>query len=130
MVIITDGEVTDPDETASAIIEASNYPLSIIAIGVGDGPFDTMETFDDYLTERKFDNFQFVNYAKVLKKARNKNINFEIQFAIDALQEIPKGRTRRLSVCRFTIKAKWTMGTGHHTLDDAENALGKSGLRL
>src|SRR6187551_2482041 len=52
------------------------------------------------------------------------------EIIVDAAQEIPKGSTRRLPVCRFTIKAQWAMGAGHHTLDDAENAVGKSGFRL
>ena len=39
LIIIADGAVDDMDETINAIVEASNYPLSIVCIGVGKGLF-------------------------------------------------------------------------------------------
>jgi len=86
LLIIADGEVTNVRDTQNAIVEASSYPLSIIMIGVGDGPWELMEEFDDGLPQRRFDNFQFVNYNKVMAKAENR----EVDFAIAALQEIPE----------------------------------------
>ena len=57
MIIITDGAVNNVTLDKEAIERASEYPISIICIGVGDGPFDDMEYFDDFKGKRKFDNF-------------------------------------------------------------------------
>ncbi len=85
LLIIADGQVTDPEETGKLIVEASNYPLSIIMIGVGDGPWGIMDDFDDELPERKFDNFQFVDFNVILKKYDGESH----KFALHALMEIP-----------------------------------------
>uniref|UniRef100_A0A674N6Y1 Copine I n=1 Tax=Takifugu rubripes TaxID=31033 RepID=A0A674N6Y1_TAKRU len=46
LLILTDGEITDFDQTRDAIVRASLLPLSIIIVGVGPADFKAMELLD------------------------------------------------------------------------------------
>ncbi|KAA8537258.1 hypothetical protein F0562_027055 [Nyssa sinensis] len=100
LLIIADGQVTRHEDigfghlssqeknTINAIVKASEYPLSIVLVGVGDGPWDMMRQFDDNIPFRDFDNFQFVNFTEIMSR----NIptsKKETEFALAALMEIP-----------------------------------------
>ncbi|KAH1237015.1 E3 ubiquitin-protein ligase RGLG2 [Glycine max] len=100
LLIIADGQVTrsvdtqhgqlspQEEKTIGAIVKASGYPLSIVLVGVGDGPWDMMREFDDNIPARAFDNFQFVNFTEIMSKGIDSSRK-ETEFALSALMEIP-----------------------------------------
>ncbi|XP_010904547.1 E3 ubiquitin-protein ligase RGLG3 [Elaeis guineensis] len=100
LLIIADGQVTrsvdtefgqlssQEHKTVDAIVKASEFPLSIILVGVGDGPWDMMKEFDDNIPARSFDNFQFVNFTATMSK-NIPQTRKETEFALAALMEIP-----------------------------------------
>ncbi|KMZ59905.1 putative Copine [Zostera marina] len=100
LLIIADGQVTrsvdtgpgilsiQEQKTVDAIVRASQYPLSIVLVGVGDGPWDMMREFDDNIPSRSFDNFQFVNFTDIALKNTTQSRK-ETEFALAALMEIP-----------------------------------------
>jgi E3 ubiquitin-protein ligase RGLG len=85
-----DGQIEGPQEraTVDAIVNASYYPLSIVLVGVGDGPWNMMRSFDDNLPARTFDNFQFVNFTEIMRSSHSMERK-EAQFALAALMEVP-----------------------------------------
>ncbi|XP_078168172.1 E3 ubiquitin-protein ligase RGLG2-like isoform X1 [Carex rostrata] len=100
LLIIADGQVTKSVDTRNgelseherktmeAIGKASELPLSIVLVGVGDGPWDTMKQFDDSISSRSFDNFQFVNFSEIMS-SKISQPRKEVTFALRALMEIP-----------------------------------------
>jgi len=87
LTIITDGEISDMKETIAAIRKASDYPISIIIVGVGDNDFSSMEQLDD-------DNIQISGGGKKIRDIvqfvpLNKYIDNPDLLASETLAEVP-----------------------------------------
>uniref|UniRef100_A0A5F9DH20 Copine-1 n=1 Tax=Oryctolagus cuniculus TaxID=9986 RepID=A0A5F9DH20_RABIT len=46
LLLLTDGAVTDVEATREAVVRASNLPMSVIIVGVGNADFEAMEQLD------------------------------------------------------------------------------------
>jgi len=88
LVILTDGLIADKQATIDAIVEASDYPASIIIIGIGDEDFTDMKMLDGdggFLIGRngvcKRDIVQFVSFKETG--------NNPTKLAEEVLMEVP-----------------------------------------
>ena len=93
LVVLCDGQIdaaSDLEKTQRALAAVSTLPLSVVIVGVGDGPFDEMRALDDssFGGQRRFDNCQFVNATELLRRERVENMDAE--FAVELLQELPE----------------------------------------
>jgi E3 ubiquitin-protein ligase RGLG len=75
--------------TEAAIVEASKYPVVVVIVGVGDGPWGGMDHFDDSVKGRRFDNFNFVELNKISGKAAEAKIGAAGMLAMECLSELP-----------------------------------------
>lgn len=93
LLIITDGVITDLEDTKNAIIDASSLPLSIIIVGVGSEDFSAMDELDSddellscYGRTAKRDIVQFVELQKFLGPNGGWD---KASLAKEVLEEIP-----------------------------------------
>ena len=94
--IITDGPANSFKETHAALVEASKAPISVIIVGVGDGPWEDMHAFNASVHEptsggygvRKFNNCNFVCLEDLRAAASGSGGVANLQQA--ALRDIPR----------------------------------------
>ena len=86
-IIITDGMVTDEKLDLKALKESTNYPISYIGIGVGNGPFGALEHLDDKI-KGKFDNFHFLNFNEIESITKDDE-KPALQMTIHMFSELP-----------------------------------------
>lgn len=67
--LMTDGDIDDFEDTKVCLVDSARLPISIIIIGIGEGPFDKMNELDgDHGLKDKFgreaerDLVQFVEF--------------------------------------------------------------------
>ena len=90
LLIITDGQITDMQETIDEIVYGTELPLSIIIVGVGNANFDAMDVLDAdevplysnrYQKKMAADIVQFVPFRKFQ--------NNPMMLAKETLEEVP-----------------------------------------
>ena len=97
LLIVTDGIITDIDETKAAIVDAALLPISIIIVGVGGADFDAMEELDGdtvRVTDKRGrvatrDIVQFVPMRNFLRNGHN-SPGTGAYLAKEVLAEIPE----------------------------------------
>ena len=80
LLIVTDGAVSDVNETAACLRRISSYPLSVVIVGVGNADFSAMQFLDDSPKGHR-DVAQFVAF--------NQHSHSSVDLTSATLKEIP-----------------------------------------
>jgi hypothetical protein len=105
LLLICDGIINDMTETIDQIVAASELPLSIIIVGVGEADFsdmDALDADDEFLTDSQGnrasrDIVQFVNFRELQADAN--------KLEEEVLAEVPKQMTDYFHMRAFTPNA-------------------------
>ena len=97
LLIITDGVITDMEQTKSAIVDAAFLPISIIIVGVGCADFakmdeldgDTVRLTDQFGRKACRDIVQFVPFRNIYNASNANNPATRAHLAKEVLAEIP-----------------------------------------
>ena len=97
LLIITDGVITDMEQTKAAIVDAALNPISIIIVGVGGADFaamdkldgDTIRVTDQQGRKASRDIVQFVPLRNFLGTGGSNPLTSQLYLAKEVLAEIP-----------------------------------------
>jgi hypothetical protein len=84
LLILTDGAVTDIEQTKNAIRYASTAPLSIVIVGVGNADFTRMQFLDDFQRDEGGNTRDIVQFVEFSRHRNNRQ-----SLTRETLDEIP-----------------------------------------
>lgn len=84
LLILTDGAVSNMELTKSAIVAASDAPLSIIIVGIGNADFSTMQFLDDFLDKEGAEGRDIVQFVEFNQHKHNRE-----SLTKETLDEVP-----------------------------------------
>ena len=84
LLILTDGAVSNMELTKSAIVAASDAPLSIIIVGIGSADFSTMQFLDDFLDAEDAEGRDIVQFVEFSRHQFNRE-----SLTKETLDEVP-----------------------------------------
>eukprot|EP00094_Tigriopus_californicus_P005011 TCALIF_04825-PA protein Name:"Similar to Gusb Beta-glucuronidase (Mus musculus)" AED:0.10 eAED:0.10 QI:0/0/0/0.71/1/1/7/0/1725 len=102
LLIITDGIITDLEETKSAIVSASDLPMSIIIVGVGKEDFSAMEALDSdqglLRAQGRVAARDIVQFVELRKFSQGTGSWNRAALAKDVLAEVPNQVVKSMSL--------------------------------
>ncbi|XP_048551338.1 protein BONZAI 3-like, partial [Triticum urartu] len=117
LLIITAGEFTDKQETVDSIVRASELPLSIIIVGIGDADFTEMKMLEAGYGKRLESSTGHVASRNIVQFARMKKNRSAAKVLQGLLDKLPGQLVEYISCPRLV---------DCHTLDKLGLAIGKT----